>query len=108
MPRASVQVEAQPTLPAPAAAGLGALAAWFTPPEVARLRKLRVGKVLTWIRTGELQAVNCAERAGARPRWRISAVALAEFDTARSNRARLLPRVPRTPKRRLAEVTQFF
>lgn len=59
---------------------------WFTPREVARARRVRPAHVLAWIRTGELQAVNVAARAGGRPRWRINADALAQFDRARSSR----------------------
>lgn len=82
---------------------------WFTPPQVARSRQLRVGKVLAWIRTGELAAVNCAERRGGRPRWRISAEALAAFDAARSNRAAFRARPPPRPKRRRDDgVIEYF
>ncbi len=59
---------------------------WFTPPQIARSRQIRVGKVLTWIRSGELAAVNCAEKPRERPRWRVSAAALEAFDRGRSNR----------------------
>jgi excisionase family DNA binding protein len=40
--------------------------------------------VLTWIRSGELRAVNVGRRPGAkRPRWRIAAAALEAFEAAR-------------------------
>ena len=60
---------------------------WWSPPQVAQQRGIRVSKVLAWIHSGELAAVNCAERRGGRPRWRVSEEALAAFDAARSNRA---------------------
>ncbi|MFG0257277.1 MAG: DNA-binding protein [Phycisphaerales bacterium JB043] len=60
---------------------------WLTPPEIARERGLRTAKVLEWIRSGELLAVNLATSPHGSPRWKVSADALAVFDTARSNRA---------------------
>lgn len=83
---------------------------WFTPPQIARQRQLRVGKVLTWIRTGQLLAVNCAEQSGGRPRWRVSAEALAAFDASRSNRGHIKHPTPRIrpASRRDESVTQFF
>lgn len=80
---------------------------WLTPPQIARERQIRVGKVLGWIRSGELAAVNCAARPHGRPRWRVSAEALAKFDSARSNR-RELPQEVRRSQRRHEEVTQYF
>ncbi|QKK07451.1 MAG: DNA-binding protein [Planctomycetota bacterium] len=60
---------------------------WLTPPEIARERGLRTAKILDWIRSGELLAVNLATSPHGLPRWKISAEALAAFDAARSNRA---------------------
>lgn len=82
---------------------------WFTPPQVARSRRVRVGKVLAWIRAGELCAVNCAQRRDGRPRWRISAGALAAFDAARSNRA-MAPAVPPPRRKRRGDegVVEYF
>jgi hypothetical protein len=89
-------------------AGCPAPLAWLTPPQIAAARRLRVGKVLTWIRRGELRAINCAERPRARPRWRVSAEALSEFDAARSNRILITPAQPRATRGRWAEVTEYF
>lgn len=52
---------------------------WFTPPQFAKQLGINVSKVLTWIRNGELRALNVAERVGVRPRWRISSTAIEEF-----------------------------
>lgn len=52
---------------------------WFTPPRLAHQLGVSVDKVLTWIRNGELRAVNVAEHRDGRPRWRISPAALDEF-----------------------------
>ena len=54
-------------------------AIWLTPPQLAKRLSIDVSKVLTWIRNGELRAVNVAERVGGRPRWRISSTAIEEF-----------------------------
>jgi excisionase family DNA binding protein len=62
-------------------------AAYLTPPEVARRFGIKPDKVLTWIATGGLVAINAAERPGGRPRWRISQEALEAFERRRSSRA---------------------
>lgn len=59
---------------------------WMTPPQIARQRGVRVGKVLAWIKRGELEAVNMAECRSGRPRWKVSPEALAAFERGRSNR----------------------
>jgi len=45
---------------------------YLTPPQVAKLLAVKHDKILSWIRTGELRAINLAARQGGRPRWRIS------------------------------------
>ena len=57
-------------------------------------------KVLNWIRTGELRAINLAETAGKRPRWKILPHDLEEFFDSR----RVTPPAPR-PRRRRRRVT---
>jgi hypothetical protein len=81
---------------------------WYSPAEIARSRGIRVSKVLTWVRNGELEAVNCAERPRQRPRWRVSAEALAAFDRGRSNRAALPVPRGRGRHRPPGEVTEYF
>jgi hypothetical protein len=46
---------------------------------------IRRGKVLGWIARGELAAVNVADKALGRPRWRIARHALDSFFASRSN-----------------------
>jgi excisionase family DNA binding protein len=63
--------------------------------------------VLAWIKSGELRAVNVGRRPGARkPRWRITADALAAFEALRSA-APTPPRAQRRRRRR-AEVVEFY
>jgi excisionase family DNA binding protein len=56
----------------------------LTPPEVAKRLRVTADKVRAWIERGELAAVNVVDRLGGRPRWRISAEALAEFEERRT------------------------
>ncbi len=63
--------------------------------------------VLTWIRNGELKAINCGRRPGAKkPRWRITTEALAAFELVRTHNP--LPPRTRRRKQQSAEVIQFF
>lgn len=75
-----------------------------TPPEVADLLGINAGKVLAWIRSGELSAVNVAASTLGRPRWRISEADLAVFEQRRSAVA---PQKAR-PRRKTVGVIQFF
>jgi len=56
---------------------------WMTPPQVAKLLGIDPGKVVAWIRRGELVAVNVAESTEGRPRYRISPEALEAFFSRR-------------------------
>jgi excisionase family DNA binding protein len=62
--------------------------------------------VLGWIRSGELRAVNVGRRPGAKkPRWRVTAEALAAFELARTP----TPLPPRTRRRkRMDDIIQFY
>jgi excisionase family DNA binding protein len=62
--------------------------------------------VLAWIRTGELRAINCGRRPGSKkPRWRITAEALAAFELMRTPS----PPPPAVRRRRQhAEVISFY
>jgi len=84
------------------------VAKWFTPPEVARERGIRLSKVLHWIHSGELEAVNHATGVLGRPRWRVSSDALEQFDLARSNRSRIAPPRPTRTRKQLTDVIPFF
>ena len=78
----------------------------LTPPEVARQWGVSIDKVLTWIRTGELRAVNLATRLSGRPRYRIDINDLRDFE---QHRAVVPPPPPqRTRKKPPTDVIQFF
>ena len=55
----------------------------LTPPEVAKRYGVATTKVLLWIRTGELAALNFANRGCTRPRYSITPEAIAAFEESR-------------------------
>lgn len=62
--------------------------------------------VLAWIHTGELRAVNVGRAPGAgKPRWRISAEALAQFELGRETTA---PPAKTRRRKQSADVIQFY
>lgn len=82
------------------------LAVYLAPSDIARSRGVNVLKVLGWIKTGELKAVNMATCVGKLPRWKISPVDLERFDAARA----AAPQAPvtRRPRRKAGHVVEFF
>jgi len=55
---------------------------FYTPAEIAERYGVKDSKILAWISSGELLAINTATRAKGRPRWRISSSSL---QTSQSN-----------------------
>ena len=79
----------------------------LTTTEVAQLWGVSVGKIMTWIRNGELRAINVAKRLGGRPRYRIDVADLTDFE----NRRVIQPPAPvyRRPRRRKSDdIIEFF
>jgi len=72
---------------------------YSTPPKVARELSVRVGKVLAWIRSGELAAVNVAQAVGGRPRWRIRRADLEDFLLRRQCQPKVKPVRKRNQRR---------
>ena len=69
----------------------------FTVAEVAARFGVGAATVRTWIDAGELKAVNCSRSTRSKkPRLRITAVALAEFEAGRAT----TPSVEQAPRRR--------
>ena len=56
---------------------------FITPPQLADRYGCDVSKVLTWIRSGELRAINVATKPLGRPRWRIMIEDLESFEAGR-------------------------
>ena len=52
---------------------------YFTPPQVAKLLRVRREKVVAWIRAGKLRAIDVG---GERSLYRVSQAALEEFEKA--------------------------
>jgi predicted site-specific integrase-resolvase len=75
----------------------------LTPPEVARLWGIATEKVLAWIRSGELRAVNAATTLGGRPRYLIDVDDLAAFE--RSRATTVTP--PTKPAKRRGDVPKY-
>lgn len=65
------------------------MTATYTVSQVAERYLVDADKVLGWIRAGELAALNVVQRVGGRPRWRITAEALAAFEASRAAQPRL-------------------
>lgn len=78
----------------------------LTPPEVARQLRVSRNKVLGWIKSGELRAVNVADRTCQQPRYVIGVEDLAAFEESRSNRAAITPAASK--RRRKAEGVVFY
>ena len=78
----------------------------LTPPAFAAQWGIDVSKVLTWIRSGELRAIDAATVPGGRPRYLIDVADVALFEQRRQVRA---PE-PRTRTRRkpVTDVIEFF
>jgi excisionase family DNA binding protein len=73
--------------------------AYLSPPQYAKQLGIQAEKVLRWIRSGELKAVNVAQNSGVgRPRWRISAQEIQRFELSRSNTSP--PQRPRRARRK--------
>ena len=77
---------------------------YFTPPELAKLWGVNANKVLGFVRTGELRAVNVAASTLGRARWRISPSDLAVFEQRRQATAPPKSR----PRRKAVGVIEFF
>lgn len=83
--------------------------AWITPPQYAKSRGIKSDRVLAWIRSGELRAVNFGDGVR-RPRWKISPEAIAEFEQARTNPGKIaIPaRRPRRHAAAVSDVIEFY
>ena len=72
----------------------------FTPPEIARLWGISVEKVVAFIRSGELRAINAASPGrNQRPRFLIDIVDLEDFEQRRA----VSPPPKQTPRRHQRE-----
>jgi excisionase family DNA binding protein len=80
---------------------------YYRPVEISHRLGINVSKVLSWIRCGDLRAVNVVGKLGGRPRWRISVADLDAFLETRAAK----PPPPRLKKRRSSKdlrVVEYF
>ena len=80
---------------------------WRTPAEISEALGVNASKVSSWIRSGELEAIDVSLRRGAKPRWRISPASLESFLLRRSA-AKPVPRVSRSRKPKATNEIEFF
>lgn len=78
---------------------------YLSPPQVAKRFGVDVKKIIGWIRSGELRAVNLANSMSSRPRWKISPDALSTFLATRT--AGSAPSITRQ-RRRKPEWQEYF
>jgi excisionase family DNA binding protein len=79
----------------------------FTVAELAERLRVNEHAILSWIRSGELRAMNVGRSPGGKkPRWRISTEALEDFEIRRTPTP--TPPKAKARRRRDASVTQYF
>ena len=76
----------------------------FTVADLAARLRVSPDKIRLWISKGELAAVNTAAALCGKPRWVVSAEALAAFERRRTGGQ---PPEPRRPRRRAAAVDYY-
>ena len=82
---------------------------YISPPKYAKDLGVDPSKVLTWIRSEELGAINVATNLNGRPQYRISLDAILEFETRRSATARQPAKsVTRRRKKTAADFVEYF
>lgn len=80
---------------------------FYTPGEVATLLRVSRGKVMTWIRNGELKASNLASHDSRMPRYRINSQAIKDLQEVHA--VQPLPTRTRRAKRQVDEgQIEFF
>ncbi len=81
--------------------------ATYSPADLAERYKCKPEKVIAWIRAGELAVVNVGN--GTRkPRWRVTAEALADFERRRASPAPAAAKATRRRRRAPAGIIEFF
>ncbi|MCX7428771.1 MAG: helix-turn-helix domain-containing protein [Planctomycetia bacterium] len=70
----------------------------FTPPQLADLWGISPDKIVAWIKSGELRAIDAATKRGVRPRFLIDVADVEAFERARSVTPPPPPRRKRSSK----------
>jgi len=76
----------------------------ITPPQLARRYGCKPTKVLGWIQSGELRAIDAATVRGGRPRYLIDEKDIEAFEVARA----VTPPRPIVQRRRKTALKEFF
>jgi transposase len=69
-----------------------------TPPKLARRYGVDVHKIIRWIETGELRAMNLATTTSGRPRWAIDEADIVAFEERRAAKPTVKPVRRRKPE----------
>ena len=78
----------------------------LTPPELARRWRISPDKVLNWIRSGELRAMNAATKQTGRPRYLVDPSDVEAFEARRT--VQQAPKSPRRKRHTNDDVIEFF
>ena len=78
----------------------------LTPPQLAALWGVDAGKIIGWIRSGELPAIDASTRRNQRPRYLIDRAAIEAFERSRA----VVPPPSPAPRRKRAAsgIVEFF
>ncbi|NQU23814.1 MAG: helix-turn-helix domain-containing protein [Candidatus Nealsonbacteria bacterium] len=77
----------------------------LTPPAVAKRYGVKPERILGWIRSGEIRAIDVSSKGSKRPRFRIDPKDLEVFELRRS----VVPaKKPSRRRRQQADVTEYF
>jgi helix-turn-helix protein len=79
----------------------------LTTRQIAELYAVNMDKVVGWIRSGQLAAIDVSQRAGGRPRYRVDAADLAEFEESRRVRTAPVPTQRRSRRRQSGPIEYF-
>lgn len=80
----------------------------ISPPKLAKRWGIDPAKVLTWIRVGELRAIDASSRQGGRPRYLIDERDIEAFEQRRAVASSPALAARRQQRRQTAGVIEFF
>gem|GEM_PF-1821054 len=86
-------------------AKIGVMAQTYSVRDICERYAVGEHTVLAWIKRGELKGIDVSRRLGGKPRWRITAEALAAFEQLRTPTP---PMPPVKRNRRRADVVEFY
>lgn len=83
---------------------------YLTPAEIARAMGVNQGKVVAWIRAGELRGINIAANTDTRPKFRVKPEDLAAFEDRRAaaSVAPATPTITRVRRTPLGDVPRRY